>query len=77
MSQLVFLNQEILLVSSWTSNLLIVIDHTMSTAIEAQSLSQVDIEKGVNVTFPMMKGGNISAQSEVPSAAISEKFFNL
>ena len=76
MSQLVFLNQEIPLVSSWTSNLLIVIDHTMSTAIEAQSLSQVDIEKGVNVTFPM-KGGNISAQSEVPSATISEKLFNL
>jgi len=40
------------------------------TGIEAQLLSQADIDRGVNVTFPE-KGNNISVQSEVPTATIS------
>ena len=48
----------------------------MFTAIEAQSLSQVDIEKGTNITFPMKESNiSISVQSRVPIAAISEKPF--
>ena len=42
--------------------------------IEAQLLSQADIDKGINVTFPM-KDSNISVQSEVPSSTISKQTF--
>ena len=43
---------------------------TTLTGIEAQLLSQADIDKGINVTFPM-QGSNISIKSEVPSSTIS------
>ena len=42
--------------------------------IEAQLLSKADIERGVNVTFPM-QNNNISVQSEVPSSTISKQTF--
>ena len=45
-----------------------------SIGIEAQLLSQADIERGVNVTFPM-QNSNISVQSEVPSSTISKQTF--
>ena len=45
-----------------------------SIGIEAQLLSQVDIERGVNITFPL-QNSNISVQSEVPSSTISKQIF--
>ena len=44
---------------------------TISIGIEAQLLSQADIDRGINVNFPM-KDSNISVQSEVPSSIISK-----
>lgn len=49
-----------------------VIIYDMCTGIEAQLLSQADIDRGVNVTFPMNKN-NISVQSVVPSSTISKQ----
>ena len=46
----------------------------MSIGIEAQLLSQADLRRGVNVTFPM-KDSNISVQSVVPSSIISKQSF--
>ena len=49
----------------------------MPTGIEAQILSQEDIDKGVNVTFPTANANNITVKSEVPSSTISKhSFFN-
>ena len=45
-----------------------------SIGIEAQLVSQADIERGVNVTFSM-NSNNISVQSEVPSSTISKQTF--
>ena len=47
----------------------------MSIGIEAQLLSQADIRRGINVTFPIMNNSNISVQSEVPSSIISKQTF--
>ena len=46
----------------------------MFIGIEAQLLSQADIQRGVNVTFPM-KASNISVRSVVPSSTISKQYF--
>ena len=45
------------------------------TGIEAQILSQEDIDKGVNVTFPTANANNITVKSEVPSSTISKHGF--
>lgn len=47
----------------------------MPTGIEAQILSQEDINKGVNVTFPTANANNIAVKSEVPSSTISKHGF--
>ena len=39
--------------------------------IEAQLLSQTDIENGVNITFPLATATNISAKSAIPNSLIS------
>ena len=54
--------------------LLIVKFLPMSVGIEAQLLSDADIQRGVNVTFPM-KDSNISVESEVPTATLSKQTF--
>ena len=48
----------------------------MSIDIEAQLLSQADIDRGVDVTFPIIQS-NISVKSEVPSSTISKNTLNL
>ena len=55
-------------------NLLIVKFLPMSIGIEAQLLSDADIQRGVNVTFPM-KDSNISVKSVVPTATLSKQTF--
>ena len=43
---------------------------TLPLGIEAQLLSQTDIDQGIDVTFPMV-GSNISVKSEVPNTILS------
>ena len=45
-----------------------------SIGIEVQLLSQADMDKGVDVTFPM-NSTNISVRSVVPSSTISKQTF--
>ena len=44
--------------------------HCLYIGIEAQLLSQADIDRGVNVTFPINQS-NISYKSKVPNPTIS------
>lgn len=74
----IFLNQEIPLVSKpiFNSTNSIIIMIITSLGIEAQLLSESDIDRRVNVTFPM-KGSNISVRSNVPSTVLSmHKYLN-
>ena len=76
----IFLNQEIPSVSkpifNLTNSIIIIIVIITSLGIEAQLLSQSDIDRRVNVTFPM-KGSNISVRSNVPSTVLSmHKYLN-
>ena len=43
---------------------------TFPLGIEAQLLSQKDIDQGIDVTFPMVES-NISVKSEVPNTILS------
>ena len=47
-----------------------------SIGIEIQLLSQADIDKGVDVTFPM-NSNNISVRSVVPHSTISKQTFEV
>ena len=68
----VLLIQESPLVRSYDTPSLLSI--TTTIGIEAQLLSEADIERGVNVSFPM-NDSNISVQSEVPNPTISKNTF--
>ena len=51
---------------------LFIVNYTIG--IEVQLFSQADIDRGVNVTFPIKKN-NISIQTKIPNSIIGKQFF--
>ena len=72
MNQSVFLSLEIQSVSIKNSSVIHCLYICLYIGIEAQLLSQVDIQSGVDVTFPMNESDTrFTVNSTVPNSAIS------